>query len=633
MSSNISSMLNNKIRFSGMASGLDTESIISQLMNVEKMKVDKVKQQKQALEWKKDSYRNITNLLRSFKDDYFNILKPESNMRSANTYISNTAASSASDVATATANSSAISTTHQISVTSLATAAKVTSTGVVTSALESNGAITDFNFGAGKTFSINLNGVVKSITVTGDFSGDASPIESLKTSLQNSIDNAFGAGKIAIGFSAVDNTIEFSTADGRITLTGSAGGALEQMNIASGSSNRLNANTYLSSLNIQGGLSGVLEFSINGQNFSFDTTTKTLNDLIREVNSSAANVTLGYSEITDSFTLTSKQLGAGETITIANTTGNFFGAGSAIKIGNTSVSNGTDAKFDLDGVIGITRSSNEFSIDGVSYKLLKEGASASISISKNVDEAYKKITNFIGKYNEIVDKLNGEYTQSKNRNYLPLTDEQREVMSESDIEKWEAKAKEGLLKGDSILNGVVSNMRYAISESITGVSKSLSAIGIKSTSYLDKGKLFIDEVKLKEALQNSPEEVMNIFSKESDIGYSRDLSSAQKKERYEESGIINRLYDIIEENISTIRNTNGKKGALLEKAGLAGDVSEFKNLLSEEIDNKSDLILTLNDKLYKKENFYYAKFSALEKAMSQMNSQSSWLAQQFGGGA
>jgi len=70
---NISNLINSRIRLTGISSGLDTDAIIEQLMSVERAKVDKIKQEKQILEWKRDIYRDIINKLRSITDEYFNV--------------------------------------------------------------------------------------------------------------------------------------------------------------------------------------------------------------------------------------------------------------------------------------------------------------------------------------------------------------------------------------------------------------------------------------------------------------------------------------------------------------------------------------------------------------------------------
>ena len=109
------------------------------------------------------------------------------------------------------------------------------------------------------------------------------------------------------------------------------------------------------------------------------------------------------------------------------------------------------------------------------------------------------------------------------------------------------------------------------------------------------------------------------------------MSAADRNARYQESGIFQRINDILQDYVRTTRDSNGKKGLLLEKAGIKGDFSELNNILSEQLKAKERLIEELEKKFAKKQEKYYAQFAQLEKAMNQLNSQSMWLAQQLGG--
>lgn len=626
MTNSISSMLNNRFRLTGMASGLDTDSMVEQLMRVERYKVDKVKQDKQVLEWKRDDYRGTIDLLNSFKNTFMDVLSSK-DMRSSGSYKAFTVSSSDSAAVTAKANADAVAAAHSITVSQLAKAASAVGTSTVSSPLQSSAAVTNLDFTDGKDFNIRLNGITKNITVTGNFGS----VDSLKEYIQTQVDSAFGSGKITVGNSS--GQLTFSSVDSKIVLTSGTTetDALGQLNIVSGSTNRLNLSAKLSNINIPAAPTGVVAFKINGVSFEFDSTVKTMNDLISEVNSSTAGVTLSYSEATDKFTLTSKVKGAGDAIKIEEISGGFFGAGGKLGISNLTINNGQDAIFELDGTT-ITRNDNNFVLDGVSYSLLKENATVDISVEQDIDTVFNNIKNFVDKYNELIAKINTELSEERYRDYLPLTDEQKEAMSEADITKWEEKAKSGMLRNDSLLSGMLTEMRNAIYGSIEGIDGGVYSIGIKTGTYTQQGKLIIDDAKLKEAIKNTPDLVASIFSKESDIGYSVNLSSEDRITRYKQNGIVQRLHDIIQANTTTIPNSDGKRGSLVDKAGMSGDYFDISSYISSQINNKAQLIDTLTDKLYAKEEQYYQKFAAMEKALSQMNSQSSWIAQQFGGG-
>jgi flagellar hook-associated protein 2 len=177
-------------------------------------------------------------------------------------------------------------------------------------------------------------------------------------------------------------------------------------------------------------------------------------------------------------------------------------------------------------------------------------------------------------------------------------------------------------------------MRKALYEKVEGVGLSLKDIGIESRSYIEKGKLYLDEDKLKGMLLNRPDEVSKLLNGVDldNPTYSRNFTTEQKKDRYDKSGVLQRLSDIIEDNISTVRNSSDKKGVLLEKAGIENDLSNTRNLLNEEMDHYDERIYTLIDKLTKKEENYYLKFSKLESMLARMNQQSSWIANQFSSG-
>lgn len=637
MANNISNMLNNRLRLTGMASGLDTESMIQKLMAAERVRVDKVKQQRDVIEWKKDNYREISNLLRSFQDEFFNITKPATNMRSLSSFNVYNATSSSPTVATAKGDAGIIANEHSLEVTQLATASSAKSSGVITKGIVGN-VVGNFDITAATNkIVVNYNGVTKEISIPNGTYNNAAEVlgNGSDGKLVQQIQQAFG-GKVTVA--DVGGSLQFSTAQSSDTLTitnqDSSNDILASLGLQSGVSNKMSLSDTMEKFSnklIAGGLTfdadGKFKLTINNVDIE-GSKTDSLSSFISKVNNSTAGVTMSYSAFNDTFTIINKETGAGS-ITINDNSSNFF---AGIKIdAATDITAGTDAAFKIDGVAG-TRKTNTVSADGVTYSLLALGTT-NIKLSQNTDEIFNKIKAFVEKYNEVIGKITNETNEKYDRKYTPLTDEQKEAMNETDIKNWEERAKTGLLRSDGLLNSISSSMRLALSDTIKDVSGTMASIGITTGGYYEKGKLIIDESKLRAAIQNNPDQVTSIFTKESSISYNETINgTGSRTDRYKENGIAYRLFDILQDNIRTIRDKGGKKGMLLEKAGIAGDITEFKNLLSEEINSKNTLIDTLNDKLYAKENAYYQKFAALEKAMSQMNSQSSWLSQQLGGG-
>ncbi len=208
-------------------------------------------------------------------------------------------------------------------------------------------------------------------------------------------------------------------------------------------------------------------------------------------------------------------------------------------------------------------------------------------------------------------------------------------MKEDEIKRWEEKAKQGLLKGDRNLEDMLLELRNAFYDKVEEAGISITDLGISTGRDTSKrGKLEIDEKKLKEVLENNPEKVIKLFTKQSDTvkSYDPDMSPSDREARWKEEGIFQRVNDILLDYTRTTRNSNGKKGVLIEKAGIKGDFSEVNNIFSTDLRDKDKRIEDMERKLFDKENGYYRKFAALEKAMNKMNSQSAWLAQQLGGG-
>ena len=651
MATNSVNSISNLMRISGLGgSGLDTDSIVKQLMKSERAPLDKLSQKKQLAQWRQDDYRSITNLLRGLKDAYFNVAKSSSNIMSQSSFKKYVGTTSDSSYVTVSGSAGSTTGSHTISVISLATAGKAVSGGAsgVTDKLE--GTVSNYAL-SGKTLQLTVDGVTRDITLD-NYTYTASPASSdivskAGTGLQSLLDQAFGTvlvagvptSKVTASFDAATQKLTFDTAGGASKVTLSGGTALSDLGFTAGASNRLDINQSLDSLktrfanDLTFNADGKLIFNINGSTFTFDKSVS-LSSMMNTINADTkANVNMKYDETTDRFTITAKQLGYGDNIKIdaATQQGNFFGAGSASAIGTGSATTkqGSDAIAMIDNQL-VTRNSNSFTVNGVTYNLLKAHAdpdtqSVNVSLSLNVDGVYDTIKGFVDKYNEVISTINTKLGEKLERDFQPLTDEQKVGMSDDDIKKWDEKAKAGLLKNDPILQNIVYSMRRALSNGVEGVTTNLSAIGITTGKYQDQGKLIINEDKLKAAIQSDPESVNDLFTKQSTTSY-RDANTPELREkRNKEEGFANRLADIIEDNIRTI----GGKGKLLEKAGIQGDSTEYTNTIYKEIDRYDIDMESLADKLADKENAYYARFTAMEKYIQQMSNQSSWLSSQF----
>lgn len=622
------------LRITGIASGLDTEQVVRDLMRIERLKVDRLYQERQTIQWRKEQFREIINRVRSFRDTYFDILKPETNLMSASALHKMQVSSSDSGILTAVASSGALSGTRTVEILQLATEAKGTSTAPVTAPIQSSADITEpVTVTEGKNvIRISLNGQTKEITVAeGTYT-----LDELKSELQAKIDSAFGTGKIDVSSSG--NRLQFAVSPlDTLSLSSNtyyAGGVADEedvlavLNLQTGASNRLSLSSTMEevSAKLAGGSlvfdgEGKFVVTINDVAIEIDRS-DTLSQVLSKINNSAAGVTMTYSSFSDTFTLKSKATGEG-TITF-DAGGNLFAA-----FNIDSVEAGRDLQFTIDGSAVASRSGNTFTADGVTYTAKATGT-ATVTVNLDTEGIYTLIESFVNDYNSLIETINSKLNEEYFRDFPPLTDEQKKEMSESEIELWEEKAKSGLLRRDPLLEGLLMEMRRALYDAVGETH--LTEIGIEtSNNDRDNGKLVLKGggSTLKAALAEDPEKIIELFTRTSDIAYSPNLTAAERAERYAESGLAHRLSDILNDNIRTTRDSSGCKGALLERAGIAGDISEFDNYYDRQILDVNKSIDRLNEMLTRKEEQLYLKFAAMEKALQQLYSQSDWLITQM----
>ncbi|HZJ58133.1 MAG TPA: flagellar cap protein FliD N-terminal domain-containing protein, partial [Clostridia bacterium] len=188
----------NRMRFGGLASGLDTDTIVRDLMRIEQMKVDKLKQEKQIMEWRKEDYRSTTNLLRGFYDEYFDILYSKTNMTSQSAYNILKVQSSDEKYVTATATTGAYVSDRTISKIEMAKAAQLEGTSV-SAPLESGELTGDINLVGLHRITVTLDGATKVI----EFDVKENQIQGqdgLLEAFQGGLDKAFGMDRINVAF-------------------------------------------------------------------------------------------------------------------------------------------------------------------------------------------------------------------------------------------------------------------------------------------------------------------------------------------------------------------------------------------------------------------------------------------------
>ncbi|OEI75902.1 flagellar filament capping protein FliD [Bacillus subtilis] len=361
-----------------------------------------------------------------------------------------------------------------------------------------------------------------------------------------------------------------------------------------------------------------------------ETTAKTVNisvtsaDTIDNVISKLNNSDLGVSafkdkiwngtEYVETIAFSSKATGAGGSIQAADSsTADFMSGqlGFSLDTDNkiTAYKEGTNAKVTING-FEMEKLSNNFTVNGVTYSIKNTTAATgpvTTSVSTDVDGIYNQIKEFVDKYNELVDSLNEKLQEEKYRDYTPLTSEQKEAMSDKEVELWEEKAKSGLLRNDSSISTGTNQMRTDFYSKVNADGKSyqLTEFGITTSgAYQMRGHLEINEDKLKAKIQEDPQSVAALFT------------SGTNSSAYSDKGIMKRIGDTLK---STVKSIEAKAG---NSTMGTNDYSIGKNLNTISTD-----ITKMQDRLTTIENRYYTKFSAMDSAIQKMNEQSSYLSQ------
>ncbi len=449
---------------------------------------------------------------------------------------------------------------------------------------------------------VSYNGVSKNITIT-----DSDTLDSFRDKLYS----AFGSG-IEVSQISEDgkDKVFLNTGTGKtLSLSGSEE-ALKYLGIEKESiSNHIDTNKSIASLYGSGtpGFTDddIISFNINNTQFSFKGSTS-LSDMMSEVNSSRAGVTMTYNSLNDKFSIKSNETGSGSQINAVDGSN-----GVLEKIFGTSslTASGTDAELKIDGE-DVKYSGNDITYNGINLTL-KETTTTPVTIetSKDTDKALNAIKSFVGDYNKLIEELNKQiHEDATYKKYPPLTSEQKDEMSESEIKKWEEKSKTGLLKGDSDISSFLQEMRKVL-YSNTGDTKMLSDIGIESSKeWNEYGKLNINTEKLTEVLNNDMQGVAQIFTGS--------------------NGLASRLSDVCKKATNA---SSANPGSLVSMAGMKSKATDKNNTITNKINAIKDKITKLKEQYETRKTRYWKQFNTMESALGNMNSASSWLTSMLGG--
>lgn len=573
-------------------SGLDIESLVKMGMMNKQNQYDKMYQTQLKQTWVKEAYNTVYTDVKAFKES-MSTFKMQSNMSAMQ------ATSSNNDVVSVTANGAAAAMNHKITVEQVASNAYL---------MTANGQeIKRTNTSAAN--SAYLKDVL--------FSGDAT-----KTTVD-------GQTSYIVNNDTTGKPETFKGSDVAISI---------EVQDSDGNGNPVTHK---------------VEFTydqIFGDN-------KTLNDLASAFSNSGANVQGGYDTVNDSFSLYNKTSGSANQIGLQanndiskkllnslhlasyDAQNNTLGTEASFETGKMNVAaTGTNAKATIDGKT-YESDTNKLNVANVIYNF--NGVSAknadgtyqasTISVSQDTDKIVDNVKKFVETYNTLIDSLNTKYREEKNTDYKPLTKKQEGEMTESQIDKWNEKAKSGLLYHDNNIYSIISDMRESLYTKVDAVDtvltdakgnkysyNSMSSIGI--TSSTNQGHITLDEEKLKKALTEDPDCVYQLFASDQDSTYvagstnKNQADTYTSKSDYLNTGIANRLYNAMTTNISNLESYAG-----------TSKETDDESYLGKLITNMNTKMTSFQTLMKSYESKLYEKYDAMEVALSKLGAQLSYI--------
>ncbi len=649
------------VRMTGLASGLDTESLVKQLSDAYQTKVDNAKKKQTKAEWKKEAWASLNTKLMDFYKGALNTFK------SAGTYNSKLVNGTLNGVKV-TANSKAVSGNHKIQVKSTANAQMWTghkiNTGTYTAS--SYTAITDTSKKISELYDKNgysiqnaLNG--SSFTVQNAEDGskvdvninidENTTVDDLLQDINTQLDGTGLKASMTQGRLTFTNETATETTDPATgTATYSGGRSLmitaanetsakalgltydasgkgmtvkskseisgNEVNTVSGSAfaydkqvtadSKVTGSSKLVDLGIAQGTS----IKVNGTEIVVDRTT-TMDSLASAMAKTGINAS--YDTNQGRFYLSSKNTGVENAFTVEADDATLAALGLNLTDGEAGKIDASDASLVYNGV-EYTQATNSFNINGLTMDVSSVGGEQAFSVDTDVDGIYDKVKSFVKEYNTLITEMNKLYDASSSRGYEPLTSDEKDAMTDEDIKNWENKIKGSLLRRDSTISTLLTSMRTTLNKSVevtnsdgTTSRYALSSFGIVTSDYTEKGQLHIQ-------------------------GNADDSDFA---------GLDDKLKAAISDNPEALMKTLTTLGDEIYKnfqssmkrvVGVRSSLTFYNDLeMDDDIKSYKEDVTSLQKKLQDEQDKYYKQFSSMETALTKLQSQQTYISQLFGG--
>ena len=506
---------------------------------------------------------------------------------------------------------------------------------------------------ANRKFSISYGGQSKDVVLLTKEESDAIQNETNKAKkmkmlegyANKHLEKAFGKnketgkGNVTVAFSG--EKLQFQVKDAKETLTVNTSGyeARKMLGFDIETSNKISTGLSLRNNWTKLGLSGEApaegKMTINGADIKF-TADMTVDQLLNEINSnSEAGVKASYISATNQFVLVASETGKRGEIDLTGDSG-FADA----LFGFKESTDGSTDGFSKDGQNAVVRVSygdgegtdmesltNTLDLGGMKVTVsgkfgydesgvIDKSQAVTFDAKADAEGVTEAVKTFIEEYNALVKEINTQVTTKPNHSIGPLTDEQKAEMDETSIKNWETKAKTGLLFNDGVMRDLSMDMQSIITKLLGSNAKyeDLEAMGITiSDDYKDGGTIKFDERKFKQAMETDPDKVSDIFTGGGEV----------------KKGLMTILDETFTPYATKYASKNGNSyGRLIEEAGSEKiPMSLTNNQIYKQLKEMEENLDKLQLRLKSEQDRYITQFASMEKLISQMNSQSSFLSQ------
>lgn len=574
------------MRVSGINSGLDTDAIVQELVSAYSKKTEKYTKEQTKLGWKQEAWKELNTKV-------YSLYNSVGKMRYSSAYSMKKTTVSDTTKATVTASGEAVNGTQKLHVLSTAQSGYLTGGKLAFRKEVTKDGVTTLE----KTELKDKDGNPEKLTSTTKLSA-LGYTDGKDTTLDIHTTNEKGEAvtqKITLG---KDSTIQDVVS------------ALRE-NGLNASFDENNGRLFVSSKDT----GKAADFTISASTTKKIPKTDDDGNLVKDKD---GNVVMEEIEMSDDESASSKKLlGLLGLDTVNNTYDN-----QAVKI------DGRDAVISLNGV-KYTNTTNDFAINGLNVSVtgvtddvtdpenvdlstLDDSTAITITTTTDSQGIYDKVKDFLTEYNNIINEITKLYNADSAGSYEPLTDDEKDKMSDTEIEKWETKIKDSLLRRDTSLGTIMNSMMTAMSSPITidGKDYSLSSFGIRTLGYLNAAKneqnaYHIDGDEDDENTSGNKDKLMDAITKNPDtvIDFMKQLST--------------NLYKAMDQQMQS--------SSLRSRYKIYNDKE-----LDKEYSNLTKTIKQWESKVSDKEDYYYKKFSNMETAMSKLQSQTSSLSSMLG---